>query len=207
MGRPPETRAPRLRRRPGGSRACASPCQARARVLAIASPRPLPGGTLLPGATAVEALEHELILPGREAGAAVADLDAPVAAGDRHLATGRRVVQRVLDQHVQRPVEIGARAPCRSGALARPASARSRAPRRRRASAPRRVGRHRARRCARPAARGPPRGSARAARRPSRRDGRPRRFRRRARRRPWRPTPAARASSRRSRSAVSGVRS
>ena len=102
-----------------------------------------PRRTLLTCATAVEALEHELILPGREARTAVADLDATVLAGDRHLATRRRVVQRVLDQHVQCSVEVGARAPRGRPRDRRPPQARSDVPRRSHASARRSVAPHR----------------------------------------------------------------
>ena len=106
MGRPPETQALPIAPPPGR---ISPTSRTHARPAPTPSRSPAPGRsrrTLLAGATAVEALERELILPWARAGTAVADLDASVLTGDRHLAARRRVVQRVLDQHVQRSVEV-----------------------------------------------------------------------------------------------------
>ena len=111
----------RARRRRRGWRASTSPPQRRASSRAIGSPRPVPGGPCGPGgAAAVEAGEHlGLFLAGREAGPVVEHLDPRPDGAQHHVAARGRVGDRVLDEHVERAVEVGARGPGVTG-LRRP---------------------------------------------------------------------------------------
>src|SRR5271166_6498910 len=68
------------------------------------------------GAAAVEALEHRLTVLGREPGAAVANLDPPRRACERHTRSSRGVAQGVLDEHVERAIGIRLDAPDGSAA-------------------------------------------------------------------------------------------
>ena len=86
-----------------------SPPHCRVSSRAIGRPRPVPLGAAPPGAAAAEALEDRLLLARLEARALVEDLDP--AGGRPAIATvepARRVAQRVLDQRVERAVEVRA---------------------------------------------------------------------------------------------------
>ena len=132
------------------------------------------------------------------------------APDDRDLRCRRRVPDRVLDQRVERPVEVGAAhtAASRSPSLC---GGRARLPPRRRSCCQRSacaVGRLARRRTPRPGSRARRRGSGSAARRRSPRDGRPPGSRRRSPRSARRPRAASsRSSSSWRRTPVSGVRS
>src|SRR5829696_6278947 len=62
------------------------------------------------GAAAVEALEDLLLLPRREARPLVEHAQAPGRRRDRHGPAVARVGQGVLDQRVERPLQVRARA-------------------------------------------------------------------------------------------------
>ena len=70
-----------------------------------------PARSALAGAAAAEALEDRLLLAAGEPGAAVEHLEPAGGGGRRSPRAGRRVEQRVLDQGVDRAVQVGAGAP------------------------------------------------------------------------------------------------
>ncbi len=208
-GRPPGTRAPRPRRRPDDCPACASPCQARASVRAIARPRPLPAGPWRPARPRWKRSNTSSSSPGARPGPRSRTSMRPSPPATRHLAARRRVV-RARSRSARRARGRGRRArTTRCPARSPPASSAIwRARGGRTPALDGALARHRARRSRSPcelAILG-------AAQHEQLVDDRGETVdlggaRRRARRRRRRRTPAARASSRRSRSAVSGVRS
>ncbi len=103
---------------PGRFPSLASPCQARARVLAIARPRPLPAGPCCPARPRWKRSNTSSSSPGARPGPRSRTSMRPSPPASVTSPPAGRVAQRVLDQHVQRPVEVGARAPCGPRALA-----------------------------------------------------------------------------------------
>src|SRR5512132_819965 len=63
------------------------------------------------GTAASEPLEDLLLLPGLQTGSVVQHLDPARLGDDAHLRAARRVSDRVLDHHVDRPVKIRRGAP------------------------------------------------------------------------------------------------
>ncbi len=125
---------PTIRSRPGprpprGWRSSPSrPTARRARGRSAGRAR-FPRDALSPGAAPVKPLEDRLLLAGLESGPSsrTSMRSRPVTIVTRDV--GRAVADRVLDQRVERPVEVGGRAPDRRGSIPRPPR-RARRPRR-----------------------------------------------------------------------------
>ena len=131
MGRSRRARAPP----PSRLASVTSPPQRRASSRAIGSPSPVPRRPGAAGAAAVEALEHRSSSPGARPGPAVEHVDAAGRGPRPSTSLPSAVVHRVLDQRVERAVEVGRRAERRRPA---PSATHAAAPPRARPSAPRR---------------------------------------------------------------------